>query len=74
MEVGKSGSGTLFFIPITGGQVRGDGFEGTVLHGGGDWATMRSGKDVLEVEARYQIQLNNGVVIDILNTGKSKLP
>ena len=72
MEVGKSGSGTLYFIPITGGQVRGEGFEGKVLHGGGDWATMRSDKDVLEVEARYQIQLNNGVVIDIINTGLTR--
>lgn len=72
MEVGRSGSGTLYFIPITGGQVRGEGFDGTVLHGGGDWATLRAAKDVLEVEARYQIQLNNGVVIDILNTGLTR--
>ena len=72
MEVGRSGSGTLYFIPITGGQVRGEGFDGKVLHGGGDWATLRANQDVLEVEARYQIHLNNGVVIDILNTGLTR--
>ncbi len=69
MEVGRSGSGVLYFIPITGGQVRGDGFAGKVLRGGGDWATLRAGEDILEVEARYQIQLDSGVIIDILNTG-----
>lgn len=69
MEIGNSGSGKLFFIPIIGGSVRGEGFDGKVLHGGGDWATLRRGEDILEVEARYQIQLNTGVIIDIVNTG-----
>ncbi len=54
------------FFPITGGTVTGD-LTGTVIAGGGDWATDRGG--VTELEARYLIRADDGGVIDVVNRG-----
>lgn len=68
VAVGGRGVDALRFIPITGGTVAGPRLNGTILPGGGDWATTRS--DVVsELEARYLIEAEDGAVIDIVNRG-----
>ncbi len=68
IEVGGSGADPLLFYPITGGTVTGPRLNGTVLPGGGDWATGRN-ELVTELEARYLICADDGAVIDIVNRG-----
>jgi Protein of unknown function (DUF3237) len=68
VAVGGRGSDALLFFPIVGGSVTGPRLNGTVLPGGGDWATSRS-ELVTELEARYLIQADDGAVIDIVNRG-----
>ncbi len=68
VPVGGSGSDALLFFPIVGGSVMGPSLNGTVLPGGGDWATSRS-ELVTELEARYLIRADDGAVIDIVNRG-----
>lgn len=69
VRVGHNPSAELVFIPITGGTVSGR-VAGEVLGGGGDWATVRS-TGVVELEARYLIQLDDGTPIDVINRGFS---
>ena len=68
VHVGGSGADALLFFPITGGTVHGPRLHGTVIPGGGDWATDR-GDLVTELEARYLIRADDGAVIDIVNRG-----
>lgn len=68
VHVGGAGADALLFFPITGGTVSGPALSGTVLAGGGDWATARS-ELVTELEARYLIRADDGAVIDIVNRG-----
>ncbi|MFK0120870.1 DUF3237 family protein [Streptomyces sp. NPDC090994] len=67
-HVGDTGAGDLTVVPITGGTVEGGGLRGKVLPGGADWAIRRPDGSWL-VEARYQLMLDSGTVIDVLNTG-----
>lgn len=66
-RVGRGVDEELWFFPITGGTVAGPRLTGTVIAGGGDWATTRS--DVTELDARYLIEAHDGNVIDIVNRG-----
>ena len=68
VAVGGSGADPLMFYPIVGGTVAGPRLNGTVIPGGGDWATGRS-ELVTELEARYLIRADDGTVIDIVNRG-----
>jgi hypothetical protein len=68
VHVGGSGADPLLFFPITGGTVHGPRLDGTIIPGGGDWATAR-GDLVTELEARYLIRADDGAVIDIVNRG-----
>lgn len=68
VHVGGSGADALLFFPITGGTVSGPRLNGTVVPGGGDWATSRS-ELVTELEARYLVRADDGAVIDIVNRG-----
>ncbi|MGO4103855.1 DUF3237 domain-containing protein [Leifsonia sp. YAF41] len=58
---------STIFYPITGGRVSGD-VVGTVLPGGGDWATARSDQ-TMNVEARYQFATESGAIVDVFNVG-----
>jgi hypothetical protein len=55
-------------IPIVGGTVEGPAFSGIVLPGGADWQRIRA-DGVAEIEARYQIQSHDGVVVQVVNGG-----
>lgn len=68
VHVGGRGADTLLFFPITGGTVSGPRLNGTVVAGGGDWATRREDL-VTELEARYLLRADDGAVIDIVNRG-----
>ena len=67
VRIGGSPSEQLHFVAITGGTVSGPRFSGRVLPGGGDWYVDRDG--VVELDARYLIQHDDGTVVDVVNRG-----
>lgn len=66
IHIANRPSEDVLFFPITGGTVSGD-ITGTIVSGGGDWATDRGG--VTELEARYLIRTEDDAVIDVVNRG-----
>jgi hypothetical protein len=68
VEVGESDLGTRRFIPITGGRFVGRGLRGRVIPGGADWQLVRP-DGVLELEALYAIETDDGAVIVVENHG-----
>lgn len=67
VRIGTGPREQLHFVAITGGTVSGPRFRGTVLPGGGDWYVDRDG--VVELDARYLIQHEDGTVVDVVNRG-----
>jgi len=56
-------------VYVDGGTVRGPRLNGRVIeHSGGDWATFRS-DDVLETDARYMLEADDGTHILMRNRG-----
>lgn len=68
ITVGRTGVGVRRIIPITGGTVRGPGFNGVVLPGGADWQVIRD-DGVTEIEARYTLRADDGALVYIWNPG-----
>jgi hypothetical protein len=68
LVVDKAPGGIRRFIPITGGTVSGPLLNGKVLAAGGDSQLLRP-DGVLEIEARYLIKSDDGVVISVVNRG-----
>lgn len=66
--VGESARGKRVIIPITGGTFEGPGIKGTVVPGGWDWQLIRT-DGCIEVKADYMIRTDDGVTINVLNTG-----
>jgi hypothetical protein len=66
INVGESKRGTRRVIPITGGTFSGPKINGVVLPGGEDWQLVRPDGDT-ELNARYLLQTDDGVVIQINN-------
>ena len=66
--VGNSPQGLRRIIPITGGTFEGPSFKGTIVAGGADWQFVRA-DNVLQVEARYTLKTDDGVLIMITNRG-----
>jgi hypothetical protein len=64
--VGESKRGFRQVIPITGGDFSGARIKGEVLPGGEDWQLVRADGDV-ELNARYLLKTNDGVVIQVIN-------
>lgn len=67
-EFGHTFSGMRRFIPITGGKVEGPGLKGAILAGGGDWNAARP-DGVVHVFAKYTVQADDDVLINITNEG-----
>jgi len=65
---GDTARGGRLIIPITGGTVQGPEIKGTVMPGGWDWQ-LRRADGCTEVKADYFLKTDDGVVINILNTG-----
>ena len=76
IPVGKNDFGLLRAIYITGGEFHGARINGTVFPmGGADWNTGFGGDapehfTSVEVYARYLLQTDDGVFIEIQNSGK----
>ena len=67
-EVGATPHGQRRIIPITGGSFEGPAMKGTVEPGGADWQVIRPDR-VVELDARYTLKTDDGVLIYIVNKG-----
>ena len=64
--IGDSKYGTRSIVWITGGTFKGPDIEGTVIPGGADWQLVRA-DGAKELDARYTLKTNDGVIIYIKN-------
>jgi hypothetical protein len=68
LELGSGSFGLRRTVPITGGTVQGPKLSGRVLPGGADWQFVdRDG--LTFVDARYVIETEDGVRIEVRNQG-----
>src|SRR6266576_3541068 len=65
---GDFGYGVRRIIPILGGDVRGDGINGTILPCGADFQTIRP-NGFTELEAKYVFAIDDGAIVYIENVG-----
>ena len=72
-DLGPMPHGRRRIIPILAGTVRGPLLNGEVLPGGADWQYVR-GDGVVELEARYSIQADDGSEIAVTNRGLRRAP
>ena len=67
-EVGETGAGQRRIIDILGGTVSGPRLAGRILPGGADYQIIRAG-GLTELHARYVVELDNGALVYVENTG-----
>ena len=67
-ELGTTTYGKRRIIPITGGTFEGPDMKGTIVPGGADWQTVRA-DGTADLEARYTLKTDDGVLIYIQNKG-----
>ena len=65
-EIGQAQFGQRRVIPITGGDVQGDGWKGCVLEGGADFQRIVTPR-LSELDAKYVIETDEGETIFIQN-------
>jgi hypothetical protein len=65
---GDLGYGVRRVIPILGGEVRGEGIEGTIFPVGADFQVIRA-NGLTELEAKYAFQMRDGAIVYIENIG-----
>ena len=65
-EVGVTVHGRRRLIPILGGEVRGQGWQGRVLPGGADFQLIVNER-LAELDARYTIEVDGGDLIFVSN-------
>lgn len=70
---GKTPYGSRNMIPITGGTFEGPGIKGTIIPGGWDWQLVRA-DGCVDVKADYMLKTDDGVIINVLNTGALCMP
>lgn len=68
LELGRAPLGQRRVINITGGSFSGPRLAGRVLPGGADWQVVRSDR-IVEVDARYTLETDDGALIYIRNWG-----
>lgn len=68
VEVGQTSRGVRRIIPITGGRFEGPEIRGEIMPGGWDWQLDRP-DGCTDVVADYFLKTDDGVVINIRNTG-----
>ena len=68
LVVGDTPQGLRRMVAIKSGTVEGPGLRAVILPGGGDWQFVRS-DGVSQLEARYLIQTDDGVRIQVENYG-----
>lgn len=64
--IGDSKYGKRSIVWITGGTFKGPDIEGTIIPGGADWQLVRA-DGAKELDARYTLKTNDGVIIYIKN-------
>ncbi len=67
-ELGITTYGKRRIIPINGGTFEGPNMKGVVVSGGADWQTVRA-DGTADLEARYTLKTDDGVLIYIQNKG-----
>jgi len=65
---GDLGYGTRRIIPILGGEVRGERVNGKVCPFGADFQIIRP-DELIDLEAKYALELDDGAVIYVENRG-----
>ncbi len=70
VPAGQTPLGTRNIVPITGGTFEGRGIKGTIVGGGWDWQ-LRRADGCLQIKADYMLRTDDGVVINVVNTGVS---
>jgi hypothetical protein len=68
IEIGRIAGNLRRMIPIAAGEVRGPALNGKVLPRGADFQLMRS-DGVTDLHARYVIEIEEGQLIYVENTG-----
>lgn len=68
LVVGPATIGLRRIVPITGGTVTGPRFTGRIVPGGADWQVVRP-DGVLQIEAKYTLESNDGVLVMVTNRG-----
>src|ERR1700754_3597763 len=67
-SAGDIGTGVRRIIPITGGEVKGDGVNGKVCAFGADFQIIRP-NELIELEAKYAFETDDGAVVYVENQG-----
>jgi len=67
-SAGDTGTGVRRIIPIVGGEVRGKDVNGKVCPLGADFQIIRPNQ-LIEIEAKYAIETDDGAVIYVENKG-----
>ena len=67
-SAGEIGTGVRRIIPIIGGEVKGEGINGKVCAFGADFQIIRP-NELIELEAKYACQTDDGAVVYIENRG-----
>jgi hypothetical protein len=67
-SAGDVGFGVRRIIPVTGGDVRGENLNGKVCPFGADFQIIRP-NELIELEAKYAIETDDGAVIYVENKG-----
>ena len=67
-SAGDTGTGVRRIIPIVGGEVRGKDLNGKVCPLGADFQIIRPNQ-LIEIEAKYAIETDDGAVIYVENKG-----
>lgn len=73
LQLGVSPLGDRRMVPITGGTFEGPGLRGVVLAGGADRQLVRRDGSVM-LDAVYELQTDDGVIISVRNRVLSRRP
>jgi hypothetical protein len=65
---GDFGHGVRRIVPILGGEVRGEGINGTIFPCGADFQTIRP-NGLTELEAKYAFEMDDGAIVYIEKIG-----
>ena len=68
LDLGQTQAGHRRVVPIAGGLVSGPRLQGRVLAVGADWQILRS-DGAADLDARYNIQSDDGALIYVVNRG-----
>lgn len=68
VSLGTTAQGERCVVPLAGGTVHGPGLAGRIVEGGADWQWRRA-DGVLEINAHYVIEADDGALIEVHSEG-----